>query len=82
MRVEVTLKSGVTVTGYASKFEVVQQRPQALWVEGIESIKEVAWSYLPTFGIPAFKFLRPSAIDAVVIYPEASDLPDGGMSDA
>jgi hypothetical protein len=67
MRVEVTLKSGVTVTGYATTFETTSDMVQG-------APRKATWEGPLKVGVPAFRYINLEEVAAVVIFPEASDL--------
>jgi hypothetical protein len=70
VRVEVTLKNGVTVVGHTTYFDV-EVGPISKQIQGF------SWSYKAKLAEPYLAFLRPEEVCAVVIYPESSDLKAG-----
>lgn len=70
MRVEITLKTGVTVAVEATRFEC-KKTAYSNQVTGF------SWGYKPEVGVPYLEFIRVDNVDAVVCYPDSSDLPNG-----
>jgi hypothetical protein len=66
MRVEVTLKSGVTVVGHATKFEVTSDMMQA-------PPRSMTWEGVAKVGVPNLRYINLDEVAAVVIVPEQSD---------